>query len=466
MIRRLFSFRNYVLFWALIGHFGAAYFVVKVAYPHRQQVISLMYEYLYFDSSKPVPLSEVMAFWQQKIQPQLLQSVTEPNALRVITVADTSKFRRAIKNAKPGDHIVLGPGTFKLSGKYLKFSNAGSAELPITLSASKAWTTRIEMNMSEGFYIEAPYWRIQGVELVGTCATDRKCEHAFHIVGEGHHTQLIGNRISGFNSHIKANPKDGKWPDDALIVGNSFVNPAPRKTRSPVTLIDVVAASGWQVRNNFIANFKKDGSDYTSYAAFFKGAGRNNSFESNVVLCSENKNPKFTQVGLSFGGGGTNTRVCRDQQCLYEHDEGVIQGNVVANCSDVGIYLNKSNNTLVSNNTLYNTLGIDVRFPESTAVVINNLFSGRLKERNGGTVKFSSNNWELPVDSTFGDSFATLFSAAHRLDFSLKSSRPEIPEAIENKRMNKDLCGKGSLSNHLYIGAFDYHLRQNCLLSY
>ena len=61
------------------------------------------------------------------------------------------------------------------------------------------------------------------------------------------------------------------------------------------------------------------------------------------------------------------------------------------NCSDVGIYLNRAQDTLVDHNTLYATAGIDVRFPTSSATLRNNALTGAIRNRDGGTSTQSGN---------------------------------------------------------------------------
>ena len=69
-----------------------------------------------------------------------------------------------------------------------------------------------------------------------------------------------------------------------------------------------------------------------------------------------------------------------------------MRNNIIANCpQDVGIYLNAAANTRIYNNTLYNTTGIDVRFPASTADLRNNVLSGAIRNRDGGTSTQAAN---------------------------------------------------------------------------
>jgi parallel beta-helix repeat protein len=102
------------------------------------------------------------------------------------------------------------------------------------------------------------------------------------------------------------------------------------------------------------------------------------------------------RVGLSFGGGGTGPAYCRDHRCITEQDHGVMRDNLIASCSDAGIYVNSGAGISISHNTLVDTGGIDVRFPESAADVIGNLVDGPIRARNGARVR-ALDNMDTPV---------------------------------------------------------------------
>jgi parallel beta-helix repeat protein len=94
---------------------------------------------------------------------------------------------------------------------------------------------------------------------------------------------------------------------------------------------------------------------------------------------------------LSFGGGGTSAQYCRDQRCIVEQKGSVMRGNLIASCSDDGIYLNRAANSRLIHNTLIDTGGISVRFPESTADIEGNLVDGRICQRDGAIIRERDN---------------------------------------------------------------------------
>jgi hypothetical protein len=245
--------------------------------------------------------------------------------------------------------------------------------------------------------------------------------------------------VLDYNAHFKINGEAGQYPDDGLIEGNTLSNTAPRLTQGPVTPIDLVAASGWAIRRNLITDFVKSGGDQTSYGAFAKGAGSGTLFEQNAVLCEQRlRGLPGARVGLSFGGGGTGKPYCRDHKCVTEQDQGVMRANLVAACSDVGIYINAGAGTRIVDNTLLDTAGLQVRFPESSALVDGNIVDGAIGTRNGGLLRLGD-NLETPIALLYlgYHPLRARYAAPAAFDFAWREAPP--PRAVG--QVSADLCG-------------------------
>jgi len=454
-----FSWKNYWLIWGVIGHIAVAAGGVSILNKYRHPLVSVVKDFQRGDSDVRLSIVDIQKNWQQRQRAYLIPTGVKR---RIVSIRDERELQRAIHTALPGDVLELADGIYDLKGRSLAITQPGLEDAPITLVSQNPWGAKLRLNMLEGFWVNAPYWQFSGLSIEGACAKDSRCEHAFHVVGEAVGTVITANRVSSFNSPIKINGTRGNFPDDGIIQGNSFVNPKARKTSHPVTFIDAVAVNNWQVKNNLIANFKKQGGDRISYGGFFKGAGKDNLFQHNLVVCSDRPSSSFIQVGLSMGGGGSMKSSCRDKTCSAEQFSGRFMGNLIANCSDVGVYLNRSEGTFLANNTLYNTLGLDVRFPQSDAVIVNNLMSGRIKERNGGDIRLESNNWILPISSRFSKDFDSEFRAPRDLDFSAVEG-VSYPVGIENSDLDRDFCGNSNEIDSFYVGAISIHQLANCL---
>ncbi|MEE8334585.1 MAG: NosD domain-containing protein [Alphaproteobacteria bacterium] len=313
----------------------------------------------------------------------LALTISSALSAKEVVVADAAALRAAIASAIPGDRIVVMPGEYRLAKQVIR--NGGAPGNPITVTALVPARTRLITSAVELFKLRAAYWVFEKLTFKGTAQT----HHAFHIVGGGHRTVLRGNRFLDFHAAIKGNPERGRAADHVVIERNIFLNDAPRKTTQPVTPIDVLGGIGWILRENFFADFAKAGGNGISYGAFLKGGSRDGVMERNLVVC-EWRHSGGRRVGLSFGGGGSPRKLRAADNT--EHDGGVIRNNIIINCPNApGIYLNRSSNSRISNNTLFDSYGIMARFPVGISTIRNNIVSGTVTERGGARTIAGSN---------------------------------------------------------------------------
>lgn len=312
---------------------------------------------------------------------------------RIVLVASSDEAVKTIAQAAPGDTVTLLPGTYRFDGGYIPIDRPGTENNGITVRADRPGTVTLEFAMTEGFLVRAPYWTFENLTIRGVCQQHSNCDHAFHVVGKGAHFTARNNTITDFNAHFKINALGANVPDHGLIDGNTLTNSGVRETGNPVTPIDLVVASHWVIRGNLISDFVKAQSNRVSYGAFAKGGGNHNRFEQNIILCEFRlRGAPGQRVGLSLGGGGTGKQYCRDQRCITEQDNSIIQSNLIAFCSDDGIYLNRAASSKILHNTLIDTGGIVARFVETSADVQGNLVDGSIRSRDGGLLRASGND--------------------------------------------------------------------------
>jgi hypothetical protein len=371
---------------------------------------------------------------------------------RDLTIASVAQLAEALDRALPGDVLTIVPGTYRFTGRSLGVARAGRDDAPITVRAPQPGSVTLEFDMLEGFHVSAPHWVFENLTIVGVCKSDDDCEHAFHVVGGAKRVVIRNNEIREFNAHLKINGAAGAFPDHGRVAGNLLVNSRPRRTGNPVTPFDLVAASDWRVEANLIADFVKDGGDYTSYGAFAKGGGAGTQFVRNVVLCEHRlRGAGGRRVGLSFGGGGSSTAACRDRRCVVEHERGLMRDNLIASCSDDGIYVNRSAQSRILHNTLVDTAGINVRFVESTAVVEGNLVDGPIRTHAGALLRATDNRHTWLTASYLGlGGVRRLFVDASSLDLRWRGEPPRRALADDQP----DLCGAPRRNPATY-GAFE-----------
>jgi hypothetical protein len=371
----------------------------------------------------------------------------------VVPVSTAAQLTSAINNASPGDVITLAPGIYNVS-QNLQCDTDGTAAQPITVRAAALGQAVIRFDTDEGFRVSSPHWVFENLDILGVCLSHSDCEHAFHIVGRADFTRVKGSRMRDFNAAIKGNGEGEPrvFPDDVVIEGSEFANTTLRMTGNPVTPIDVVGGRRWVVRSNFIHDHGKGGGDGISYAAFLKGNSRDGLFERNLVIC-ERDHTGGVRLGLSFGGGGSSPpSVCEGGVCTPEHQNGLMRNNVIINCpDDVGIYLNRAQGARVYNNTLYNTTGIDVRFAASTVDLRNNLLTGAIRNRDGGTSTQGSNLTGVTLLQ-----FATWFLNPLGADFTLLNGAPIVNLGQNLPQVSDDYCGNLRNDGTADIGAVEY----------
>ena len=322
-----------------------------------------------------------------------------PQPGKILLVSSSNAIVQAIATAHAGQVIEIAPGRYTINSPLRTMHDGDSAKNiivrarqpgQVTLAFTAPPTTASPV---EGFVISHPYWVIENLTLRGVCPQHSQCEHAFHVVGRARATVLRNNHVEDFNAHVKVNGEGGQYPDDGLLQHNTLTNTTRRETAMPVTPVDIVAASGWRVTDNLVSNFVKAQSNQISYGMFMKGAGRNGRFERNLVICKPPAPQQSgTQVGISLGGGNTGAAFCRDQQCASEHTGGLIANNIIAHCNDVGIDINKSENSTVVHNTLINTRGIAVRHAPGFARIEANLSPAGVTATRGGQMQALSND--------------------------------------------------------------------------
>jgi hypothetical protein len=376
---------------------------------------------------------------------------TEPQEIAVGSAEDLIS---TIHNAQPGDVITIAPGEYTFTGKSIAVAADGLDTAPIKVRAKRFGTVTLQFDLQEGFHIRGANWIFENLIINGICRNDTRCEHAFHVVGAAHSTIIRNNWISNFNASLKVNGARGRFPDRGRVAYNVFINDRPRQTSNPVTLLDIVGASNWVAEANFIADFAKAQGDRVSYGAFFKGAGEDNIFERNLVRC-EWRQQGGTRVGFSFGGGGTNAGSCRDGKCRQEHSRGIMRNNIVMNCpNDVGVYLNKSADTLIHNNLLIDTRGIDIRYPESTATVLSNVIDGRILARADGRFTKRGNIESMFKAVVNGSVSSTLFAEPKIGNLTITDEKALKTSGTPVTAAARDICGREYPSEHAQVGPF------------
>ena len=320
-----------------------------------------------------------------------------------IQVATPVELVQAIEAAAPGDEIILADGTYALTGASCAAN--GTDAQPIVVRAANPLGAVIDFDALEGFKVSGAHWHFEGLDVRGVCANDSDCEHAFHVFGAADDFVLRNSRVRDFNAQLKVNAAQlgGVFvsPNRGLVEYNEVGDTRARATSNPVTKLNIDTGDDWIVRGNYLHDAQKNGGDNTSYTAFMKSGGKRGLFERNLVICSRDTTGG-TRIGLSFGGGGTAPQFCAPAfdaavPCSVEHDGGTMRNNIIANCSDVGVYLNRGKDSHVLYNTIIGTGGVDFRFDTTSGEAVGNLLTSAVRTRDGGTMTATGNMSDVAV---------------------------------------------------------------------
>ncbi len=371
-------------------------------------------------------------------------------------VSNSKQLAIALKNVQPGTAIILKDGDYSYRAKRIALNQiTPTQQAPIYIMAENVGRATLELDSVEGFVINSPFWHIIGLNMVGVCQRQAKCEHAIHVIGNGHHFYAAHNQFIDFNAAIKVNQFKGKYPDHGIIERNHFYFTKPRNVANSVTPINMDHGNNWRLNHNIIRDFVKIGGNRISYGAFFKGGVVGGEISNNLVICqSGDQASHSTMVGLSLGGGGMK-KAHRRMQSDYETKDVHIKNNIVLHCNDVGLYVNKGANSVIYNNTFYNTYGLDLRFRQSSGWVFNNLLNGQIRHRDGASGELQ-NNQVIALNYWSGNNSMQAFYQAPSIGNMQISKPAQLPKQISSplSRREYDFCsnpieGKG------HIGAIE-----------
>lgn len=376
-----------------------------------------------------------------------------------VPVSNAAELTAALAAAKAGDTIVLAAGTYDLVDASCRAD--GTSAAPITVRSASPLAAKVRFSGVEGFKVTGASWRFDGLDVQGVCATDSACEHAFHVSGAATGFELRGSRVVDFNAQLKVNSaKDAggvmRTPHGGLVEGNELYDTHARATGNPTTKLNIDTGDGWVVRANYIHDFQKGGGDNVAYGAFMKSGGKDGVFERNLVMCERTLKGGVT-IGLSFGGGGTASEFCAPafdpgKACDPEHTGGTMRNNIVVGCSDVGIYLNRSQSTKILHNTLIATSGVDFRYASSTGEARGNVLAGKVRARDGAA--FTGVDDLADVSSA---DFASWYVDPAAADLRKKGDLGALIDLASQASVTDDFCGRPRTGKH-DLGAVEHSL--------
>lgn len=313
-----------------------------------------------------------------------------------IEVADVNALEAACQKAATGDEIIIAPGVYTITRKSRILITGCVGPITLRGATGNPGDVVVRGQGQDDKAVEmifeltdSPNWTFQDL------TTRDSYFHGFKFNGSS--TDCVLRNVV-MRDHGESGVKGSSEPDkgahpDRLLVEKCDIGFSRKTggTRDVVEGIDGVAVQGWIIRDNRFVNVQKGGQP--AYGAFTKG----NSLETVI----EGNRFENCFIGASFGGGGTSPAYFRDHDQSLEHRRGIIRNNTFTRCTDSAIYVNKGSSCTVEGNRMIGCgANIQLRFPETTGWVRNNVASGSdepvVRARDGATLLADEGNRMVP----------------------------------------------------------------------
>ena len=144
--------------------------------------------------------------------------------LNDINVSSVEQLIGAMALARPGDRIVMAPGSYRLSSMIEAVTSA-SAQQPIVLSAARVGEVALEFSQGASIEVKGAYWVIANLIVRGDC-DDRECPQAVIQHPSADVLTLRNVFASGFDQLLSASrtPAPFALIDGVTVIGGAATN--------------------------------------------------------------------------------------------------------------------------------------------------------------------------------------------------------------------------------------------------
>ena len=360
-------------------------------------------------------------------------NATKEISAQTIELSPDDNIRSEIYNAPAGAEILLGDGIYKTEGiiqvhrKGITVRSKSGNRNAVILDGNERGTPLSRSNfISEIFQISA-----SDITIADMTIRYASC-HSIHAMGASDHTIKnltlknlhiydCGEQLIKINSN--GNQSNTFWVDSGLVE-NCLIEFIDNSVMSDMGTyfytggIDVHGGKDWVIRNNTFKNIWREDKSM-EHAIHFWSRSRNNLIENNTfVNCwrAVGLGMKTSQDGLvrSYGDNA-------GESPYFDHIDGMVRNNVIYNDEshrlETGVELMNVSNIEVYHNTIVSIAEpfncMEYRWPNTTAILKNNLCTHRIMERDGARAQSAANITNASV---------SFFVNSAELDFHLKSS--------------------------------------------
>lgn len=312
----------------------------------------------------------------------------------VVTVATTAELQEAVTNLVSGTTILIADGTYDLTNT-LNFRGVSDVAIRSASGDRDAVVLR-GRGMSNTSYGNVPHvmavYDAKDVLIADLTMRDAYY-HLIQIHGEhdadGVHLYNV-HLIDAGEQFVKGSTAGapGPYADDG-IVECSLIEYTDRARSDYTNGVDVLAGSGWIIRDNEFRNIRAPIGQLAGPAVLMWRNSIGTIVERNLFIECDRA------IALGLSSPDSNSR---DGNTTYDHQGGVIRNNMIYRDGpgDIGITVNYSRDVEILHNTviLNGTFpwgAIEYRFPSTSATISNNLTDAAVWQRDGAAGSVNGN---------------------------------------------------------------------------
>ncbi len=312
----------------------------------------------------------------------------------VVTVGSTSELQSAVANLTSGTTILIEDGVYDLTNT---LNIRGVSDVAIrSASGSRDAVELRGRGMANSSYGAVPHV-LAVYDASDVVIADLTLRDAYyHLIQI--HGEEDADRVHLYNLHlidageqfVKGSTAGNPGPyADGGIVECSLFEYTDRARSDYTNGVDVLAGSGWIIRDNVFRNIRAPEGQLAGPAVLMWRNSLDTIVERNLFIECD----RAIALGLSPPDGNS-----RDGNTTYDHQGGVIRNNMIyrQGPGDVGITVNYSGDVAIYHNTVIQNGtfpwgAIEYRFSSTSAVIANNLTDGPIWQRDGATAVTTGN---------------------------------------------------------------------------
>lgn len=351
-----------------------------------------------------------------------------------ILVDSTVELQDAVANLTSNTTILIADGTYNLTNT---LNIRGVSNVTIRAESGNRDAVVLQgRGMSNSSYGNVPHIMAvydASAVLIADLTLSDAYYHLIQIHGEddadGVHLYNL-HLIDAGEQFVKGSTMGppGPYADDGIVECSLFEY--TDRGRSWYTNgVDVLAGSGWVIRDNTFRNIRAPEGQLAGPAVLMWRNSLDTVVERNLFIECD----RGIALGLSAPDGNS-----RDGEGTYDHQGGIIRNNMIyrAGPGDVGITVNYARDVEISHNTVvlngtFPSGAIEYRFGSTSATIANNLTDGLIWQRDGADATLSGNMTTAEsgwfVDAVAGD--LHLVSSAEAID--AVESRPTVTDDFD-----------------------------------